>query len=327
MGLARYAARRAVFALLLVYVAASAAIGVTFVAPSECHGGGTMDTTARAMCDERERLGLNRPFLTQYAEWMSDALRLDLGVSLFYSGRAVTGLIRERALNTALLAIAALLLATGIGIPLGIYTGSHEHRIAAAVVRSGSLLLLSLPPLVASLALVLLAAKTGWLPVGGLMSSDNFDVTFGERFLDVMRHVPLPALALALPFIATLERLQSQAMAEAAAAPFVRAARARGAGTRDALLRHAWPSSLRPVLGLYGFMIGTLFSGSFVVEIVTSWPGLGRLMIEGLRARDLHLVAGCAATGAVFLAIGTFVADLLLALVDPRVRLGAKAAP
>ena len=115
-------------------------------------------------------------------------------------------------------------------------------------------------------------------------------------------------------------------MAEAVSAPFVRAARARGVGMESALLRHAWPSSLRSVLGLYGFMIGTLFSGSFVVEIVTSWPGLGRLMIEGLRAHDLYLVAGCAATGALFLAIGTFAADVLLAFVDPRVRLGAKAA-
>jgi peptide/nickel transport system permease protein len=78
------------------------------------------------------------------------------------------------------------------------------------------------------------------------------------------------------------------------------------------------------VLGLYGLMIGSLFSGSFAVEIVTAWPGLGRLMVEALRARDLYLVAGCGAAGALFLAIGTFVSDLLLALADPRARLGAR---
>jgi peptide/nickel transport system permease protein len=91
------------------------------------------------------------------------------------------------------------------------------------------------------------------------------------------------------------------------------------------ILRHAWPVSLRPVLGLYGVMIGTLFSGSFVVEVVTSWPGLGQLMFAALRARDLFLVAGCAATGAFFLAAGTLISDLLLAYTDPRVRSGERA--
>jgi peptide/nickel transport system permease protein len=82
---------------------------------------------------------------------------------------------------------------------------------------------------------------------------------------------------------------------------------------------------VRPVLGLYGVMIGALFSGSFIVEVVTSWPGLGRLMFEALRARDLFLVAGCAATGALFLAAGTLVADLLMAITDPRISTGERA--
>ena len=102
--------------------------------------------------------------------------------------------------------------------------------------------------------------------------------------------------------------------------PFVAASRARGVTDAQALIRHAWPASLRPVLGLYGVMIGSLFSGSFVVEVVTSWPGLGRLMFDALKARDLYLVAGCAASGAVFLAAGTLIADVLLAIADPRVR-------
>jgi peptide/nickel transport system permease protein len=132
--------------------------------------------------------------------------------------------------------------------------------------------------------------------------------------------LPVPALALALPLAATLERYQSQALAEANDQRFVAASRARGASEIRALLRHAWPAALRPVLGLYGVMIGSLFSGSFIVEVVTAWPGLGRLMFDALIARDLYLVAGCAAAGAVFLAIGTLTADVLLAVTDPRVR-------
>ena len=129
----------------------------------------------------------------------------------------------------------------------------------------------------------------------------------------------MPALALAIPLAASLERLQSQSIESARREPFVTASLARGLERQQSLLRHAWPVSLRPVLGLYGVLIGSLFSGSFVVEVVTSWPGLGRLMFDALKARDLFLVAGCAAAGAVFLAVGTLITDLLLAWTDPRV--------
>ncbi len=177
----------------------------------------------------------------------------------------------------------------------------------------------------ASVALVFLAARTGWLPVGGMTSAAGMDMTWSQWLVDLARHVPVPALALAIPLAAALERLQSQAIASAARERFVAASRARGLERMQSLLRHAWPVSLRPVLGLYGVMIGSLFSGSFVVEIVTSWPGLGRLMFDALKARDLFLVAGCAATGALFLAIGTLIADLLLAWTDPRIGSGERA--
>ena len=123
--------------------------------------------------------------------------------------------------------------------------------------------------------------------------------------LDVLWHLPLPVLALSLPMAATFERLQSQSMAEAVHQPFVLAAIARGVSARRALLRHAWPSSVRPICAVYGLAIGALLSGSFIVEFVTAWPGLGRLTFEALRARDVYLVAACAATGAAFLALGT----------------------
>jgi len=138
--------------------------------------------------------------------------------------------------------------------------------------------------------------------------------------IDVLWHLPLPVLALALPMAATFERLQSQTMGEALNQPFVMAAVARGVSSGRVLLRHAWPSSMRPICAVYGVAIGALLSGSFVVEFVTAWPGLGRLMFEALRARDIYLVAACAATGAAFLAVGTTAGDLLLAAADPRVR-------
>jgi peptide/nickel transport system permease protein len=102
--------------------------------------------------------------------------------------------------------------------------------------------------------------------------------------------------------------------------PFALAAVARGLSPRDVVLRHAWRVSLRPICGIYGLAIGALLSGSFVVEFVTAWPGLGRRMYEALRACDIYLVAGCAAMGGLFLAAGSVIGDLLLAAADPRVR-------
>jgi peptide/nickel transport system permease protein len=151
------------------------------------------------------------------------------------------------------------------------------------------------------------------VPAGGMSSAGASAMSWSAWLLDVAWHLPLPALALALPIAATLERLQSQSMTEVIEQPFVAAARARGVPDGTIVWRHAWPVSLRPVCAILGVAIGTLLSGSFVVEYVTSWPGLGRLMYEALRARDIYLVAGCAAAGSLFLACGTLVGDLLLA--------------
>ena len=313
----RFLLRRLGFALLLVLVVSSASLLLTRIAPSEIE----LDPTARARL--RAELGLDRPFVVQYVDWLAGAVRFDFGRSVLY-GRPVSALVSERALNTAVLALAALLAATMIGIPLGIYSGTETHGLARAVIRAASVLAISVPPLVGSLALVFIAARTGWMPVGGMTSAAGLDLSWGAWLADVARHLPVPALALAIPLAASLERLQSQSMEAASRERYVAAGRARGLTRMTALLRHAWPNSLRPVLGLYGVMIGALFSGSFIVEVVTSWPGLGRLMFEALRARDLFLVAGCAATGALFLAAGTLVADVLLALTDPRVSTGER---
>ncbi len=320
----RYLLRRLGFALLLVFVVSSASLLLTRLAPGDftTDQALTLDPDVRARL--RAELGLDRSIAAQYFTWLTGALHFDFGRSLLYS-RPVGSLVGERALNTAVLAGAALLIATLVGIPLGVYSGSRRGGAGRAIVRAVSIVALSVPPLIGSLALVFLAARTGWFPVGGMTSAGGLEMSWAHWLADLARHIPVPALALAIPLAASLERLQAQAIESAAREPFVAASRARGLERMASLLRHAWPVSLRPVLGLYGVMIGSLFSGSFIVEVITSWPGLGRLMFDALRARDLFLVAGCVATGAMFLAAGTFVADLLLAWTDPRVTGGDRA--
>lgn len=317
MTVGAYLLRRGIFALLLVFIVSSSALLLARAAPGDFVSGQGLALDDAARQRLRAEIGLDDPVLRQYARWLGGAVRLDFGRSLLYS-RPVADLVGERALNTTVLALAALLVSTALGIPLGIYTGVSRGWLPAAV-RGTSLVFLSVPPLVASLVLVLIAARTGWLPVGGMTTAGIESLTWGAWLVDVARHLPLPALALALPMAATLERLQAQAIGDAAGKPFVGAAMARGLSHGEAIRRHAWRVSLPPVLGLYGVMIGALFSGSFIVEVVTAWPGIGRLMFDALRARDLFLVAGCAAAGATCLAAGTFVADVLLAVADPRV--------
>jgi peptide/nickel transport system permease protein len=317
MSFARYLARRVIAALLLIVVVASAALLLSILAAgvSADDQGQTPETIAR----RRAEFGLDRPVLVQYFAWLQRVSHLDFGRSILYR-RPVIDLVRERALNTAVLATTVLLVATALGIPLGIYTGIRQRGFVVKAVRTLSLLLVSTPPLVTSFGLMMAAALTGWLPVGGMTSPGTSSPPFSAAWIsDVASHLVLPTVALALPLAAILERLQSQALASGIREPYVRAALARGLSLDDARVKHAWRGSLGAVLGLYGVMIGALFNGSFIVETVAAWPGLGRLMVDALLARDLFLVAGAAAAGATFLAIGTLCSDLLQAATDPRV--------
>lgn len=316
----RYVARRLLFALLLVVLVSSGALVLARLAPgdyaSDLLGVGANPTEVANL---RARLGLDRPILAQYADWLGRAIRFDFGRSLIYD-RPVAELIRQRAANTAILAAATLALATLAGISLGLVTGSQRRGLLPGLIRAASIVSLSMPPLLTSLVLVLIAARTGWFPIGGMTSVGVADAGWSAWMRDVLWHLPLPAIALALPIAAMFERLQSQAIAETLDEPYILAAIARGVSPRRVLWRHAFRNAVRPVAALYGLIVGALLSGSFVVEIVTAWPGLGRLMYDALRARDIYLVAGCAAAGAAFLAIGSLVSDLALAAADPRIR-------
>jgi len=312
-GLLTYLLRRLLLAALLVFVVSSAALMLVEAAPGDSVGGVDVDPAVAAA--ERHRLGLDRPFLVRYREWLGRAVRLDLGQSVKY-GRPVNQLVAERAGKTALLGATALLLATLLGVPLGIITGSRRN-MATSLARALSLIFVSIPPLVTSFLLLLLAARTGWFPVGGFPAMAG--VSDSTSVWTTIRYLTLPSIALALPIAATLEQLQSRAMRDALAEPSVRAALARGCSVRRVVWRHALRLSLQPVLAIYGVIVGSVLSGSFAVEIVTSWPGLGALMYEGLVARDLYLVAGCAAAGSIFLAAGILLSDVALALADPRV--------
>jgi peptide/nickel transport system permease protein len=317
-ALGGFVVRRLAFAALLIAIASSSALLLARAVPGDV----TIELGPLARPDEaaavRTQYGLDRHPLAQWANWVSRAIRFDFGDSFLYN-QPVAPLVRRAAANTSVLALAALLLATGVGLALGVCSGAGAGW-AVSLVRAASLVGVSLPPLLTSLLLVSFAARTGLLPAGGMTSVEAGDLSWPAWVADLLRHLPLPALALALPMAATFERIQAQSLSEALRQPFIRAAAARGVDRRGLILRHAWPISLRPICGVYGVAVGALLSGSFIVEHITAWPGLGALMWEALRARDIYLVAGCAVAGAALVAAGTLVGDLLLAVVDPRTR-------
>jgi len=305
--------RRALSALLLILLVSSSSLVLVRLAPGTGEGIGADPAIVAA---ERHRLGLDRPLLEQYGAWLVRTVRFDFGESLRFR-RPVSSLIRENAPNTALLGATAMLLATLIGLPLGVLTGSRRSALASAA-GGASIVFLSIPSLVLSLGLLLVAARTGWLPAGGL-GVPAPDAGLLERGALTLRYLLLPSIALALPVAASIERLESRAMADALAEPCIVAALARGVPARRVVWRHALRLSLKPVLAIYGILVGSVLSGSFIVEQVMSWPGLGVLMFDALTARDLFLVAGCAATGAALLAVGILISDVALAAVDPRI--------
>lgn len=296
--------RRAFAAVLLVFAVASGALLLAQIAPGDFSA--EIGRTPAEIAAERHRLGLDRPLLEQYGHWVKRSLTLDLGESFQYQV-PVIGLVRTGAANTAVLATTALIVATAIGIPWGIVTGSRSGA-AVRLLRALSLVVLSVPPLIGSLVLLTIAARTGWLPVSGMGGP---------------RHLVVPSLALALPIAAMLERLQSQSIDSVLRGPATTAARARGIPESRVVWRHAWRQSLAPVLAVYGVIVGSLFSGSFAVEFVTAWPGLGNLMRQALMSRDTYLVAGCAAAGAAFLGAAILAADLAHVLIDPRLTVDA----
>jgi ABC-type dipeptide/oligopeptide/nickel transport system permease component len=288
---------------LLVAGVASASFALIHLAPGDFYTQFGPDADQDRIQAERAAAGLDRPFLQQYGAWLSRAARLDFGRSLKFQ-RPVSDLLGERARNTAVLGASALIFATVVGLPLGVFTGTRRGGVLHQLVRAGSMAMLAVPPLVGALALTALAAHTGWLAPGGAS----------------VGNLVVPALALALPMAAVIERIQSQAIHDVLGQPYIRAGLARGIPPRLLVWKHALRGSLGPLAGVYGVIAGTLLSGSFVVEIVTDWPGLGLLMADGLRSRDIFLVAGCAAAVSVLLAIAILVSDALHLWIDPRVR-------
>jgi peptide/nickel transport system permease protein len=272
----------------------------------------------------RAEYQLDRPLPVRYARWVSSLLHGEMGFSFSYNS-PVAPLLWARARNTLLLTLTATLIAWALALPLGIWSATTLGRLPDRALSWATAGLLVIPDLVLALGLLILAVRCGWFPTGGMVSLGFERLSTLQKFRNLVWHMELPVLALVLSALPVLVRHVRAAVAEVLEAPFLRAAASHGIPRRTLLYRYALRAAANPLISLFGFSVGALLSGSLIVEVVMSWPGLGPLLLEAILARDLYVVIGGILCSTVFLVAGNFLADVLIYWADPRIRTGAAA--
>lgn len=322
--------RRLLHALLVVAVATTAAFALLHLAPGDPiaatleHPGIAEET--RALW--RARYGLDRPIAEQYARWLAGAARGDIGWS-FTQQRPVGEALADALPRTLLLVGTALALAFALGVALGAWQGFRPRSRVGRALGTLAVVLHATPEFALGLGLVtLFALRLALLPAGG-MADPVLDALGGpaDRLADRLAHLVLPASALALGWTAIVARHQRAAVRAVADEDFVRTARAKGLAERTVLARHALRPALAPTVTLLGLALPVLVGGAVVTESVFAWPGMGLLATQAVGARDYALVTGAVVVGSATVAAGSLAADLLVALLDPRVALGGRDGP
>jgi len=268
----------------------------------------------------RARFGLDKPWPERYLLWLRNILfQFDFGESFSYRQPVFT-VISGRLGNTLLLALAASLITWLLAIPLGVLSAVRQYTKWDKVASLFSFVGLSIPEVFFSLLLLFFAAKTGWFPTGGMRDLDWDYYSTGGKILDILHHLVLPAIVLGTIPMASRMRQMRANLLDVLRVEYVTTARAKGLDERTVIWKHAVRNAINPLITLFGFTLASLLSGSFIVEIIMAWPGLGSLTLEALRRQDLYLVMGSVLMASTMLVIGNLVADILLAIADPRIR-------
>ncbi len=253
----------------------------------------------------REEMGLNDPVLVQYARYMLNVCRGDLGTS-YRNGAPCADEVIARFPNTVKLAAAALVLTVVIALPLGVIAAIKQNTFFDGFCMVISMLGMSMPIFWLGLLLMLVfSLQLGWLPVSG---ADGFGA------------IILPAVSLAFQSMASVARTTRSSMLEVVRQDYIRTARAKGLPERVVIVRHAVRNGLVPTVTVIGIQLGHLLGGSVLVETVFAWPGMGRLMIQSIQSRDIPMVECCIIIFALIYALVNLLVDLIYAAVDPRMR-------
>ena len=268
----------------------------------------------------RSRFGLDRSLPERYFLWIRAFVTGSWGISFQY-GCTVSSLVLDRAGNTLLLTLTAMLITWPLAILAGVAIASaRSHVLVRAATDLVVPTLLSIPDLILALALMMFAVRTGMFPSGGMTSLGFHELTTLAKLRDLAAHLTLPACCLAITALPVVTLHVRSAVVDALGSVFLRAARAHGIGRMRLLFRHTLLAASNSLISLFGLSVGSLISTSLVVEAVMGWPGLGRLMVEAIQARDVHVVVGATVASAFVAAGGSLLSDLMLMVSDSRIR-------
>ena len=267
---------------------------------------------------ETERLGLDKPIIVQYGKWAKSFVKGDLGITS--NGEQVSTKLKERIPNTLLLAVVVIFMTWIVGVPLGVLAAlrwkSKTDRILTVLTSIG----MAIPSFFFAVLLLLFAVKTGWFPVGGLTSSNFMEMSFGGKFWDLAHHLVLPVTVLFTISLAGLQRQMRANLLDVLDSDYVKFAKAKGLSEFKVVYKHALRNAINPMITLLGFEFAGLLSGAALTEYVFQYPGLGRLILEAVLRSDINLVMASLMMGAVMLILGNLIADILLIITDPRIR-------
>jgi peptide/nickel transport system permease protein len=271
----------------------------------------------------RAEYGVDQPLPVRYALWLRSVCRGELGFSFAYN-RPVWAILKTRIGNTLILTITALLASWLAAIPIGVWMAHRAGRWEDRISSIGGTLLLATPDVLIGLALLSFALHVSWFPIGGLQGPESATRTeiFGKA-KDLALHLVLPVCALSAGILPVLVRHVRSAMLQVLGAPFILAARGHGVSRMRLLFVYALPAAANPLISLFGVSVGLLLSGSLLVEVIMSWPGVGPMLLQAILERDPHVVIAAVLFSALFLVAGNMLADILLYLADPRIRVEA----
>ncbi len=261
--------------------------------------------------------GLDQPIPIRYVKWLGRLLHGDLGWSL-QDRTPVVDLIAQRLPKSLALMGSGLLLAALVAIPVGIYAALHQYSLGDYAVSIVSFVGFSVPLFWMGLGLIyIFSVKLRWLPAGGLAASGATGV---RGAVDILRHLVMPMIVITMYNMAALMRYTRSAMLEVISQDYVRTARAKGLRERTVVLRHSLRNALLPVVTVLALMLPGLFGGAPVTESVFSWPGIGQLLVHAVLAGDLVVAQGVLLVLSLMVLLSSLLADVLYALLDPRVR-------
>lgn len=288
-----------------------------FQAQRQNMGTQTADAELEAL---KRRYALDKPVYVQYWKWASGFVRGDFGRSFQYN-REVNDLIWERLGFTAAIATTTLLFTWAVAIPIGVYAATHQYKIGDNTATFVGMAGLSIPDFLLALVLMVIAQRFFGQSVGGLFSPDFVDAPWSlAKFWDMLKHLWIPVLVVGTAGTAGLMRIMRGNLLDILNMQYIQAARARGLSEPMVIVKHAVRNALHPLIMLLGTSFPAIISGSLVVSIVMGLPTTGPLYFDALRQQDMFLAGTFLMFLATMLVIGNFIADILLAVVDPRIR-------